>query len=143
VVLRHDGGEVVHPRVGMNASSICYRHYLPELAHQPQALEQVAPALVTELGEPFATVWQRLVAERGRLPAARLFKRVVQAMVEDGEAATARRLRQALADGRDPLLALAPDPPPLAVPTLPPRLAAVPVACASLAAYDALLEVHS
>lgn len=142
VVLHHDGCEVVHPRVGMNASSICYRHYLPELARKPQALEQVAPALFAELGDPFATVWQRLVAERGRLPAARLFKRVLTAVVDDGEEATARRLRQALADGRDPLLALAPAPPPPASPSVPPRLSAIPVAAASWADYDALLEVR-
>lgn len=139
VVLRHDGGEVVHPRVGMNGASIRYRHYLPELAHKPQALEQVAPALLSELGEPFDTVWQRLVAERGRLGAARLFKRVLQAVVDDGEAAAARRLRQALADGRDPLLALAPETPVPAALSVPPRLSAIPIAAASLAAYDALL----
>ena len=143
VVLRHDGEEVVHPRVGMNDASIFYRHYLPELAHKPQALEQVAPELMAELGEPFATVWHQLVAERGGLGAARLFKWVVQAVVDDGEAATARRLRHALATGDDALLALAPDPPPPATPRLPPHLAAVPVAATPLSTYDALLEVRS
>jgi len=143
VVLRHDGCEVVHPRVGMNASSICYRHFLPELARKPQALEQVAPALFAELGDPFATVWQRLVTERGRLPAARLFKRVLQAVVDDGEEATARRIRQALADGHDPVLALAPEPLSPAVLSVPSRLSAIPVAASSLTVYDALLEVRS
>jgi hypothetical protein len=142
VVLRHDGCEGVHPRVGINGASICYRHSLPELVHKPQALEQVAPALVAELGDPFDTVWARLVAERGSLPAARLFKRVLQAVVDDGEEATARRLRQALANGHDPVLALAPEPLSPAVLSVPSRLSAIPVAASSLAAYDALLEVR-
>jgi hypothetical protein len=66
----------------------------------------------------------------------------LQAVVDDGEDATARRLRQALADGRDPVLALAPEPLSPAALSVPPRLSAIPVAASSLAAYHALLEVR-
>jgi hypothetical protein len=143
VVLRHGGEEVIHPRVGMNVSSIRYRHSLPELAHKPQALEQVAPALMAELGYPFDAVWRRLVTERGSLSAARLFKRALQAVVEEGEEATARRLRQALSEGRDALLALAPEPRSPTTPQLPPQLSSYPVPTTPLTAYDTLLEVRS
>lgn len=48
---------VIHPRVGFGRR-VVYRHYLPELARKPQAVRQVAPELLAELGEP----WEPFVA---------------------------------------------------------------------------------
>lgn len=33
--------------------NVQFRHYLPELAKKPQAVRQVAPELIAELGSPF------------------------------------------------------------------------------------------
>ena len=46
------GEEVIHPRERFGGRRIRYQHYLSELARKPQAVRQVAPELVAELGEP-------------------------------------------------------------------------------------------
>jgi hypothetical protein len=51
------GESVHHPRVGFGRRRVGYRHYLPELAHKPQAVRQVAPELLAELGEPWNSLW--------------------------------------------------------------------------------------
>jgi hypothetical protein len=43
----------VYAKQPRGATAITYRHYLPELARKPQALRQVAPELLPELGEPY------------------------------------------------------------------------------------------
>jgi hypothetical protein len=44
------GETEVVPRQRRGGKQIRYRHYLPELAKKPQAMRQVAPELVAELG---------------------------------------------------------------------------------------------
>ena len=46
------GEEVIHPRERFGGRRIRYQHYLSELARKPQAVRQVVPELVAELGEP-------------------------------------------------------------------------------------------
>ena len=46
------GEEVIHPRERFGGRRIRYQHYLSELARKPQAVRQVAPELVAEVGEP-------------------------------------------------------------------------------------------
>ena len=50
--------------------SIDYRHYLSELARKPQAVRQVLPDLLRDLGDPFPAIWDQLHggarAARGR-----------------------------------------------------------------------------
>ena len=54
-------GEVeVVPRQRRGGRRVQYRHYLPELARKPQAVRQVAPELVEELGEPYGRLWSLL-----------------------------------------------------------------------------------
>src|SRR5581483_5716636 len=60
-----------HARVRFGERSIRYRHYLRELARKPQAVRQIAHRLVPELGEPFVSLWQRLLDEHEPREAAR------------------------------------------------------------------------
>ena len=101
------GEEVVCPKERSGGKMIQYRNYLPELAHKPQAVRQVAPELIAELGEPFGQLWQLLVATHGEREAARVLARILGAVVDHGEEAVSAALRCALAEGRLDLLALA------------------------------------
>ncbi len=74
-----------HPQQPTGGKSVRYRHYLPELAHKPQAVRQVAPELVAELGEPYGRLWQLLVAAHGGLEAGRVLARVLAAIGAHGE----------------------------------------------------------
>jgi transposase len=132
--------EVSRQRRGTRA--IRYRHYLPELAKKPQAVRQVAPELVAELGEPYGQLWELLVARHGAAEAARVLSRIVGAIVECGEQQVAAALAQAMAKQRCDLLELrAP------ASATPPRCIAVPSALATYAVetaratdYDWLLQ---
>jgi len=141
VWLSCQGERVTHPRQGFGGTSICYRHYLPELARKPQAVRQVAAELLGELGEPFGQYWRLLVDTHGPREAARRFARVLGAVEGHGEGVVAEALTAALAAQRTDLLALGALRP-AAAPALiavPPALAAHTVASPSARAYDALL----
>ncbi len=83
-----------------------YRHYLPELSRKPQALRQVAPELLEELGEPFGEFWRLLVDRHGPADAARVFARVLEAVCERGEPVVGEVVRRMLREGATGLLAL-------------------------------------
>ena len=83
---------------------IKYRHYLPELAHKPQATRQVAPQLTEELGEPFGQLWEILVAKYGGREAGRVLSRLLGAIVEDGEATVKQALQRVLESHQSPPL---------------------------------------
>jgi transposase len=100
------GEEVAYPKERSGSKVIQYRNYLPELAHKPQAVRQVAPELIAELGEPFGQLWQLLVATHGEREAARVLARILGAVIDHGEEAVSTALRCALAEGRIDLLAL-------------------------------------
>jgi transposase len=91
------GEQETHPRQPSGGKSVRYRHYLPELAHKPQAVRQVAPELVAELGEPYGRLWQLLVAAHGGLEAGRVLARVLGAIGAHGEATITAALSAALA----------------------------------------------
>ena len=86
----------VHPRLARGQRSIRYRHYLPELARKPQAVRQVAPELVAELGAPYGELWSLLVAAHGGLEAARTLARLLAVVNSDGEAAVRTTLARFL-----------------------------------------------
>jgi len=86
---------------------IRYRHYLPELARKPQAVRQVAPELVEELGEPYGRLWSLLVGSYGSREAARVLARVLGAIVDHGSETVAEALEAAMGAGRCDLLAMA------------------------------------
>ena len=73
---------MTHPRQGFGGRRVNYRHYLPELARKPQAVRQVAPELVAELGEPYGRLWQVLVETYGAQDGARVLSRVIGAVTE-------------------------------------------------------------
>jgi len=134
-------GRVERPRVAWGKRAIDYRDYLDELARKPQAVRQVADALVRDLGEPFATLWRQLVDEHGPRDAARVFARVLGALRTLGEPVVRERVATSLATGT-PVLTLLRPPPAAAPPStlaLPRALADVEIAKADLADYDHLL----
>ena len=132
---------VERPRVPVHKKHIVYTDYLPDLARKPQALEQIAPQLVAQLGEPFDQVWAHLVATRGRQAAAQAFKVVVAAIVNSGETEVGRLLRRAMDAGDDPILSIRPPSPPPSTPPLPAALAGLNVEATNLQIFDQLLGV--
>src|SRR5690606_29343776 len=68
-----DGTPIPHPRKRFGQRSIDYRHYLSELARKPQAVRQVLPDLLRDLGDPFPAVWAALHTAHPDREAARLF----------------------------------------------------------------------
>jgi transposase len=97
---------VSYPKERKGGRSIRYRHYLPELARKPQAVRQVAPELVRELGPPYEKLWEMLTASHGSKEASRVLARILGASLEHGEEAVTEALEVALAQGRCDLLAL-------------------------------------
>jgi transposase len=130
--------------------AIRYRHYLPELAHKPQAVRQVAPELLAELGEPYQRLWTLLESTHGAMRAARILAGVLGAINDHGDALVNQAVvdtlckageRPAVGDG-DVLLALAarlPAKPVLELQQVPPALRVHEIVSGCAADYDALL----
>jgi hypothetical protein len=129
------------------ARMVRYRHYLPELARKPQAVRQVAPELIAELGEPYSHLWSLLVGRHGEREASRILARIVGAIVDHGEAAVAGALRQVIdsVNGERPDLVEyngssgSGSTPPLRI-EVPPALAAYTVQSSRASDYDWLLK---
>jgi len=140
VTITWQGEETVHPR-RRRGRQVRYVHYLRQLSRKPQALRQVAPELLAELGEPFDLLWRRLVDERGELEAARILAVVLRAALDRGLPTVRHAVAVAVARERMDLLALGvgatvPDVPCVVVPA---ALAAIEVESGLAAAYDRLL----
>jgi hypothetical protein len=101
------GQAVVYPKERKGKQRIRYRHYLSELAKKPQALRQVAPELVRELGVPYGRLWAMLTECYGEKEAARVLSRILGAALDHGEEVVAGALQAALSRERFDLLALA------------------------------------
>lgn len=137
-----DGASVDHARKRFGQRSIDYRHYLRELARKPQAVRQVLPELLRDLGAPFPAVWGRLETVHGPREAARLFAKVLAQLEARGSRVVVPALEQALAAGTPLLLALAPPPPVvpgLAADALPPAWRHLEIASGCAADYDGWL----
>jgi transposase len=137
IVCRGERQRCARQRFG--GKDVRYRHYLPELARKPQALRQVAPELLAELGEPFAGLWRLLVDRHGPADAARVFARILEAVDAHGEAAVAEAVAAALAAGTLRTLPLRRPAPTVAAVVVPEALRAVVVEATPAAAFDALL----
>jgi transposase len=134
-----DGTRIPHPRTRFGQRSIDYRHYLPELARKPQAVRQVLPDLLRDLGAPFPAVWDRLQTSHDPREAARLFAKILGELETRGRAEVVPMLEAALASGTPLLLArpaLTTTAAPVDVPT-PLRHLEIPSGCA--ADYDTWL----
>jgi transposase len=105
-IVGRDGTPVHHPRKRFGERSIDYRHYLTELARKPQAVRQVLPDLLRDLGAPFPAIWDRLHGAHGPRDAARLFAKVLGQLDTQGAAVVVPALTAALATGTPLLLAL-------------------------------------
>ena len=116
--------------------TVQYRHYLDELATKPQAVRQVAPELMAELGAPYERLWGLLSTRYGELEAARVVAKLVGAIVEHGEQPVAAALNAALTT--PPPAAPTPRQPPATVP-VPAALQRYHVEATPAAVYDALL----
>ena len=100
------GEQVVLPKQRPRAKEVRYRHYLRELGRKPQAVRQVAPELLAELGEPYGNLWELLVATHGEREGARVLAKVLAAIVDHGEDAVSQALEVALSAGTADLRAL-------------------------------------
>lgn len=135
------GETEVLPRQRRGSKRISYRHYLPELARKPQAVRQVAPELVAELGEPYGRLWSLLVGRYGAREASRVLSRILGAVVDHGLETVAEALEAALKAGRYDLLAMAAKlQQPGAVVEVPAALKSYEIAAGSPADYDVLLR---
>lgn len=117
------GEEVVLPKQRRRGREIRYRHYLRELGRKPQAVRQVAPELLAELGEPYGRLWELLVVTHGEREGARVLAKVLAAIVDHGEDTVSRALEATLAAGTVDLRTLAPSrvleaAPPVSVPAV-------------------------
>jgi transposase len=129
-----------HPRKRFGQRSIDYRHYLPELAKKPQAVRQVLPELLRDLGDPFPAVWAHFHAAHPDREAARLFAKVLGQIETQGLAAVAAAAAGALTAGAPVLLALtATAAPTRAAVTVPPALRDLDVPSGCAADYDGWL----
>jgi transposase len=141
VELRCQGAVVTAPRQPRGHDHTDYRHYLPELQRKPQAVRQVMPALLAQLGPPFDRLWRLLVELHGPADAARVFARVLGAVHEHGEAVVRDSVSSALARDRLELVLLLPRrgerAPPVPVPA---ALAQHHIEQPSACQYDALLQ---
>src|SRR5688500_1796020 len=127
-IVGKEGTRIQHPRKRFGQRSIDYRHYLPELARKPQAVRQVLPELLRDLGAPFPAVWDHFHAAHAPREAARLFAKVLGLLDTHGFDLVVPALDVALRTGSPVLLALPPGAP------VPVRLAAdvVPAALRDL-----------
>jgi hypothetical protein len=136
------GEEVTVLRKRRGTRQVTYRHYLRELARKPQAVRQVAPELVTELGEPYGDLWKVLAGTHGEHDAARVLAKILAAVLDHGEQAVRQAIEQALQAGRGDLLALAPQlhrAPQRAEVEVPAALQAYSIEAGRAADYDLLL----
>lgn len=133
-------GSARHPRQRFGGRSIDYRHYLRELSHKPQAVRQVIPELLRDLGDPFGVLWRALVDEHGPRQAARIFAAVLDALVERGRDAVVAIVAAARERDESLLLALRTSASPrrLASEHVPDVLRAIEVPASSAADFDVL-----
>ena len=140
-IVGRDGTCIRHPRKRFGQRSIDYRHYLSELARKPQAVRQVLPDLLRDLGGPFPAIWDHLHLAHGPREAARLFAKVLGHLDTYGAAVVVPALTVALATGTPLLLALTParSAPRLAPDAVPAPLRDIDVASGCVADYDGWL----
>jgi transposase len=138
-IVGRDGTPIRHPRKRFGQRSIDYRHYLPELAKKPQAVRQVLPELLRDLGDPFPAVWAHFHAAHPEREAARLFAKVLGQVEAHGLAHVVTTVASALTTGTPILLALTA---PVVSPTrvdVPPALRDLEVPSGCAADYDGWL----
>jgi len=140
VEIRCRGESVVRPRQSFGQRKVVYRDYLPELSRKPQAVRQVAPELIAELGGPYARLWELLVETHEPRKAARTLAGVLAAVVEHGEDPVTQAIEKALKTERVDLLALLPKPSNPASNPVPPKLQDYQIEATGSRHFDVLLQ---
>jgi hypothetical protein len=135
-IVGKDGTRIRHPRKRLGQRSIDYRHYLSELARKPQAVRQVLPELLRDLGPPFPAVWDRLHAAHDPREAARLLANILGELETRGAAEVVPRLEAALASGTPLMLARPARTPAAAGVDIPPPLRDLDIGSGCAADYD-------
>ena len=141
-IVGRDSTPILHPRKRFGQRSIDYRHYLPELARKPQAVRQVLPELLRDLGAPFPAIWEHFQAAHAPRDAARLFAKVLGQLDLHGFPVVVSALEVALCRGTPLLLALTPGvstPARLAADVVPATLRDLEVPSGCAADYDGWL----
>jgi hypothetical protein len=133
------GESVIHPRVGFGRRRVVYRHYLPELARKPQAVRQIAPELLAELGEPWGSLWQLLATTHGQLEAARILAKLLGTLEEHGEERLRPVLEAALAHQQTAVLNISSTSAPPESIMVPDGLANIVIEAGKATDYDHLL----
>lgn len=136
-----DGRRIPHPRRRFGERSIDYRHYLRTLAHKPQAVRQVLPDLLRDLGAPFPAIWDRLETLHGPRDGARVLAKILGQLVDQGAGVVLPALDAALVSGTPPSVAVVThrDARPTPDATVPAALQQIDVASGSAADYDTWL----
>ena len=144
------GEETFRPRQRPGGKRIEYRDYLKELSRKPQAVRQVAPELMAELGEPYRELWGLLERTHGGRQAGRIMAGILGAINDHGQAVVAAALEEAVtagafaAEGDGNLLTLTrhlPARPVLTDTVVPLALRSVQIEAGCAADYDLLLAV--
>jgi hypothetical protein len=141
-IIGREGTQIRHPRQRFGQRAIDYRHYLSELARKPQAVRQVLPDLLRDLGDPFPAIWDQFHGVHGPREAARLFAKVLGHLDTYGAAVVVPALSGALASGTPLLLALPAarsTPGALTLDVVPAPLRAIEVTSGCAADYDGWL----
>jgi hypothetical protein len=140
-IVGREGMRILHPRKRFGQRSIDYRHYLSELARKPQAVRQVLPDLLRDLGDPFPAIWDQFHLAHGPRDAARLFAKVLGQLDRHGATIVVPALAAALTAGTPLLLALTPARAPDQVPpeAVPAPLRDIEVGSGCAADYDGWL----
>jgi hypothetical protein len=136
------GESILRDRAARKGRAIYYRDYMRQLSRKPQAVRQVAPELVAELGQPYSRLWTLLERTHGPQKACHVLAGVLGAIDEHGEEIVTGALCEALADGRTDLLAIRqrlPVEPLLFEELVPPGLQQVQVEAGCAADFDYLL----
>lgn len=140
IVFRHAGDEYRCARVERGGRKVRYRHYLDELRRKPQAVRQVAPELLEELGPRYQRLWELLVHTHGVREAARVFAKLLAVLCEYDSEELVDAIEKAMQAGRFDLSALRLEPKETPVIEVPKSLAQYQVESARAADFDVLLQ---
>jgi prepilin-type processing-associated H-X9-DG protein len=88
-------------KAAKGARVVSYLHYQEELARKPQAVRQVAPELIDELGEPYRTLWGALCERHGERSAARVLAALIGLRTEYGDEQVRSQIQALLSRPRD------------------------------------------
>jgi len=85
VRFEYRGETVSVTKAAKGARVVSYLHYQKELARKPQAVRQVAPELIGELGEPYDVLWKQLCGRYSERTASRVLAALIGLRSEHGD----------------------------------------------------------